>query len=388
MNSKGMEFNMSKVTEKSNLMDEIKDDNVSDKKSKVNKKTSNNSKNSSKTNKDENNQNKETESKKSGTKKQEKKETESKKNGTKKQENNEPESKKNGTKKTENKKTETNKTENVDNELKETKDTNSNNSPKRTANTKKPKTTSKKQNGNQIEEEEIKVNKEKESKEKNVVNLSKTSEKASTDTVDNKKNIIDEKANETEQIDNEEDNEESVSKGNSEEDESKYDTVSLKEIREAIENKVDKKQKKSVVKHVLSNIGIAAIMLVYLITIMLVKDKMNLESMEVCMKYITIGILAVGIAILEVSYKKDSSKIALNGIEVLTFGGTNLCLIYTAKLYFKSLDSIISYILIGIIGYYILKSIMLSVFIIKKYKKDNNDIKEIVKKKTVSQEEE
>ena len=163
--------------------------------------------------------------------------------------------------------------------------------------------------------------------------------------------------------------------------ESKYDTISLKEIREAIENKVDKDQKKSIIKEVLVNLGIAIIMLAFLIIIMIGSNNISGETLNKDMKIITLFILIIGIFILEMSYKKDNSKIAMNGIETLVFGAANLCLIYVAKLYSSNLIRYITYISVAIAGYYVIKSILLSICNVRKFKNDNNDIKEIIQKK-------
>lgn len=171
------------------------------------------------------------------------------------------------------------------------------------------------------------------------------------------------------------------------EDESKYDTISLEEIREAIENRVDNKQKKSVIKEILVNLGIAIIMVLYLILIMMGCRNLTLETLDKDIKIITLMILLIGIVILEVSYKKDNFKTAMHGIEVLVFGATNLCLIYIAKLYFNNLIKFLGYIGLAVAGYYVVKTIILSITSIKRFKKDNNDIKDIVQKKNKIEEE-
>lgn len=164
-------------------------------------------------------------------------------------------------------------------------------------------------------------------------------------------------------------------------DESKYDTISLKEIREAIENKVDKNQKKSIIKETIINIGIAILMIIYLLIVIMGSKNIDPQTLEKDLKIMTLGILAVGIIVLEISYKKDKSKIALIGVETLVFGAANLCLIYIAKLHMDQLVRIINYISLVIAGYYIFKSIVLAITNISKFKKDNSDIKDIVTRK-------
>ena len=165
------------------------------------------------------------------------------------------------------------------------------------------------------------------------------------------------------------------------EQEEKYNTISLKEIKEALKTKVSKTQKKSIVKEVLINIGIAILMVIYLVIVLKGSINIGSENFEKDLKIMTLCILAIGIIILEVSYKKDSTKIALHGVEVLVFAGANLFLIFVNKLHFDRLPKDIMYIGVGIGCYYVIKSIVLAVKSVRKYKKDNSDIKEIVSKK-------
>lgn len=170
---------------------------------------------------------------------------------------------------------------------------------------------------------------------------------------------------------------------NEQSNENKYDTVSLKEIREAIENKVDKKQKKSVIKKVLINFGIGIAMIIFLILVIMGNKNISADVLEKDMKIMTLFILGIGIFTLELAYQKDKTEIVINAIEILIFGAANLCLIYIFKLYIGQL----MYATIGIgatvIGYYVLKSIIMSIISVRKFKKDNSDIKEIVEKKVI-----
>ena len=165
------------------------------------------------------------------------------------------------------------------------------------------------------------------------------------------------------------------------EDESNSNTVSLDEIKDALVVKVNVNQKKSMVKESLINIFTAIIMITYLIIIIMGSSNIDGDIFEKDIKVMTLSIWAIGIFILEMSYKKDNIKIALYGIEVIIFGAANLCLIYVTKLYFDNLVNIVTYIGIGVAVYYIIKSIAIVIVNVNKYKKDNNDIKEIVKKR-------
>lgn len=163
-------------------------------------------------------------------------------------------------------------------------------------------------------------------------------------------------------------------------DESKYDTVSLKEIRKAIENKVNERQKQSLVKKILINIGIAITMILYLILIIMGSKNIETIVLEKDIKIISLSILAIGIFVLEMAYKKDNNEMAINSLEILVFGTSSLCLVYAIKLHFDNLINIITYIGGIVAGYFILKLIILGITNVRKYRKDNSDIKEIIKK--------
>ena len=227
---------------------------------------------------------------------------------------------------------------------------------------------------------------------KNLKTAQKTKEKKNDEKLkivdddldDEKLEIIDENDEKSENnkdskiIDDEDENQK-----NEQSDENKYDTVSLKEIREAIENKVDKKQKKSVIKKVLINFGIGIAMIIFLILVIMGNKNISADVLEKDMKIMTLFILGIGIFTLELAYQKDKTEIVINAIEILIFGAANLCLIYIFKLYIGQL----MYATIGIgatvIGYYVLKSIIMSIVSVRKFKKDNSDIKEIVEKKVI-----
>ena len=164
------------------------------------------------------------------------------------------------------------------------------------------------------------------------------------------------------------------------ENESKYDTISLKEIREALGNRVEKSQRSIVIKEALINIGIAVIMIIHLGLLVAGSKNIEISVFEKDMKIITLFIALIGIIVLEVSYKKDKIKLALNAVEILVFGAANLCLIYVGKLYMGEFLNFSLYVGAALIGYYIIKIISVSIVNVRKYKKENNDIKEIVKR--------
>ena len=160
----------------------------------------------------------------------------------------------------------------------------------------------------------------------------------------------------------------------------KDDTVSLKEIREALENKVSNIQKRNILKENIINILIAIVIVLYLIIVFMGSKNMSIELLETDLKVFSISFAIIGLIILELAYKKDNSKIAITGAEILIFGAINLCMMYVVKLYPTNLLNTVTYISIGVGCYYLIKVLIQSLKNVKKYKEDNNDIKEIIKK--------
>ena len=158
------------------------------------------------------------------------------------------------------------------------------------------------------------------------------------------------------------------------------DTVSLKEIRNALESKVDENQKRNIIKENILNVLISIAIILYLIIIFTVSKNIKFDNLENCLKAFSIGFAVIGLIMLEISYKKDSFKIAISAGEILVFGAINLCMMYVVKLYPSNLLNVTTYISIGVAVYYLAKIVILSIKNINKCKKDNNDIKEIIKK--------
>ncbi|MCR5147308.1 MAG: hypothetical protein K6B70_08265, partial [Clostridia bacterium] len=202
-----------------------------------------------------------------------------------------------------------------------------------------------------------KSNKGKTKKENKIEESKETEENLKTETTEEK--VEEEQIEQDENIQEKED--------------SKFDTISLKEIEDALKHKVGNDQRKSIWKEILINFGIAIFMIFHLVMIFMGNKNIELGILQNDIKIISIFILMIGITVLEVSYKRDNLKLALNGVEILVFGAANVCLVYVLKLYLGSLSSFLSYIGIALIGYYFIKIIVLSIYSIKKYKKDNND---------------
>ena len=158
------------------------------------------------------------------------------------------------------------------------------------------------------------------------------------------------------------------------------DTISLNDIKERLKMQITKDQKKSLLKRTFLNIIIAISMILYLGILISGKFNIEREMFVTDLKVITISIMFIGIYIIEYAYRKDSIIYALNSFEVIIYGIMNLGIIYILKLYENKFTKAICIFALGIFIYYFCKIIYINVKNINKYKKDNNDIREIIKK--------
>ena len=160
----------------------------------------------------------------------------------------------------------------------------------------------------------------------------------------------------------------------------KTSIFSLKDIRKALENKINNNQKHTIIKENIINIMIGIAIILYLIIVFVGSKNIELETLITDLKVFSISFAVIGLIILEVAYNKDNVKIAFSGGEILVFGLVNLCIMYIVKLHLNNLLNVTTYISISVAAYYLIKITILTVKSVKKYKKDNSDIKEIIKK--------
>lgn len=158
----------------------------------------------------------------------------------------------------------------------------------------------------------------------------------------------------------------------------KDEAVSLDEIKETLENKVNKGQKIKILKEVFTNLTLAMGMIAFLAITTIGKNNIEQSTLAQDIKVIALCTMAAGIVMIETSYKKDKMKLAMYAVEIIAFAAINLCLVYVVKLYFDKLNKITLYTASGIAIYYIVKAVVLAIINTKKYKEQNNDIKDII----------
>lgn len=143
----------------------------------------------------------------------------------------------------------------------------------------------------------------------------------------------------------------------------------------------EKENNKLINKKVFENVIIAIILMIYFIVINYLNDILDYEKVNLILKILSMVIMTVGIIIFEIAYKKDSGKLAINGIEAIIIASHTLSISYVVKVndfYFNNYILVSSYI---ISIYYIMKSIMVYTREKKKYLNSLSDIKEIVNDK-------
>ena len=158
------------------------------------------------------------------------------------------------------------------------------------------------------------------------------------------------------------------------------DAINLNDIKERLKSKITRDQKKSLLKRTFLNLVMAISMILYLGIVISGKFNISRETFEIDLKVITICIMFIGIYIIEYAYKKDNIIYAINSLEIIAYGVVNLGIIYILKLYEAKFVKAICVLMLGIFIYYFCKIIYINVKNIRKYKQDNNDIREIIKK--------
>lgn len=145
-------------------------------------------------------------------------------------------------------------------------------------------------------------------------------------------------------------------------------------------------KKKRVNEKVFENIIIAVAIMLYFIVINFSYYRLSENNLIIGLKILSMVILLLSITIFEIAYKKDSGKLAINGIEILVLASHALSImqvIEIAKIKFTIYILISSYIF-GI--YYILKASILYTIDKRKYLESLSDIKEIVNNQPIKKE--
>ena len=136
--------------------------------------------------------------------------------------------------------------------------------------------------------------------------------------------------------------------------------------------------KKSIINNIFFNCLMFIIMLIITLIINISFNKLSIKNFDNYIDIVQIFCAIISVVFLEVSYRKDSSKMGIYSIELLLF---SICVLFVPYMYISKSD--INYLrnlsLIFLI-YYVVKSILTLLYVRYNYLKDNlSDVKEIVK---------
>ena len=144
--------------------------------------------------------------------------------------------------------------------------------------------------------------------------------------------------------------------------------------------KIPKEVKEKINSKVFENMIIAAIIMVYLVSLNFGMTNIPTDTYRTDLKVFSILLLIITIMIFEWGYKKDNESIWLHGVEVMILGVITLYLIYLYSMYYSTYGTLILSIGIIYLIYYAIKILIIQKRIEKEYIKSLNDIGEIIKK--------
>lgn len=144
--------------------------------------------------------------------------------------------------------------------------------------------------------------------------------------------------------------------------------------------KIPKEVKEKINSKVFENMIIAAIIMVYLVSLNFGMTNIPTDTYRTDLKVFSILLLIITIMIFEWGYKKDNESIWLHGVEVMALGVITLYLIYLYSMYYSTYGTLILSIGIIYLIYYAIKIVIIQKRIEKEYIKSLNDIGEIIKK--------
>lgn len=171
---------------------------------------------------------------------------------------------------------------------------------------------------------------------------------------------------------------------------SKREQKRLEKIREENIQKFDEEYKKSriipkdykrkILNRILKNSIIAIIVIAYLIALNVLSLHIETTKYILGIKIVCVILAVVSVIYFEMSYRKDNGYLFMHGVEFLVLATITLFSIYAYSIYFVIYNNILLCILIGVVIYYIIKTICTLRNMKKEYYKSQSDIKEIVKK--------
>ena len=143
---------------------------------------------------------------------------------------------------------------------------------------------------------------------------------------------------------------------------------------------IPKDYKKKILNRIFKNSIIAVIVIAFLIMLNILSLHIETTAYILGIKILCVVLAIVSVIYFELSYRKDNGYLFMHGVEFLILATITLFSVYAYSLFFVTYNSILLYILIGVIIYYIIKTICTLRNMKQEYYESQNDIKEIVKK--------
>ncbi len=143
--------------------------------------------------------------------------------------------------------------------------------------------------------------------------------------------------------------------------------------------KLPQNVKENIKTNIFHTLIAAVIIVAYLVAINLMYYKFEHNIFEQYMKYFALGIIIITVIDIEIAYRKDSKKLALIGVELLTCGVLSLYIPYIYLHTNAYLRNMIMILPAALLIYYAFKSYV--IFKQNQFKHRNNlsDIKDLVK---------
>ena len=138
--------------------------------------------------------------------------------------------------------------------------------------------------------------------------------------------------------------------------------------------------KKKITNRILKNTLIAIIVIAYLVLLNVLSLHIETKIYILGIKILCVVLSVISVIYFELSYRKDNGYLFMHGVEFLVISTITLFSVYAYSLFFVTYNSILLYISIFVAIYYIIKTILTLRNMKKQYYKEQNDIREIVKK--------
>ena len=156
----------------------------------------------------------------------------------------------------------------------------------------------------------------------------------------------------------------------------------IENLEKVIEEKkkIPKDLRKKINFKTSGNLLIAAIIIIYFVSLWFGMLNIPTENYTVDLKVFAVIFLVMAIILFEYGYKKDNGEIWLHGVETTIFGIFTLYLTYLYKIFYAKYWTLLLSAGIIVLIYYAIKILVIQRRMEKEYRKTLTDIGEIVKK--------